>query len=49
MRSPVEIARLEERRQALGTAEIATHAEAIAGGWMAFSETGSWAGKCRTR
>ena len=32
-----EIARIQERRQALCTAELGTHAEPIAGGWMTFS------------
>jgi len=37
-----EIARLEEARQALGTAEAAAEKEEIAGGWMCFSGIGSW-------
>jgi len=37
------IARLEERRQAVSTAEIAPEAEEIAGGTMAFAGPGSWA------
>lgn len=39
---PLEVARLEERRQAVGTAEVADEAEAIAGGMMAYSGPGSW-------
>ena len=38
-----EIAVLEERRQALGTAEIGRESEPIAGGWMTFVGAGSWA------
>jgi len=38
-----EIARIEEHRQAHGTAEIAQESEAIAGGVMCFSGKGSWA------
>lgn len=37
------IARLEERRQAVATSEIAPEAEPIAGGWMTFGGPGSWA------
>ncbi len=40
--SPIEIARLEEDRQAVGTADIATEAVAIAGGWMCYEAPGSW-------
>lgn len=39
---PLELARLEERRQAIGTAEICSIAEPIAGGMMTYSEPGSW-------
>lgn len=39
----LEIARLEERRQALGTKAVATEAEAIAGGWACYAGPGSWA------
>jgi GNAT superfamily N-acetyltransferase len=39
---PLELARLEERRQAIGTAEICPVAEPIAGGMMTYSEPGSW-------
>jgi GNAT superfamily N-acetyltransferase len=38
-----EIARLEERRQAVGVAEVADEAEPIAGGTMCFAGLGSWA------
>lgn len=41
--SYAEIARLEERRQALGTAEVVQIAEPIGGGFMAFEGPGSWA------
>ena len=41
--SYLEIARLEERRQAQGTADVADESEAIAGGWMCFAGKGSWA------
>lgn len=37
-----KIALLEEMRQAIGTSEIALESEPIAGGFMAFSEPGSW-------
>jgi len=40
---PIEVARLEEARQALGTAEVTSEAEAIAGGWMSFEAPGAWA------
>ncbi|MGK4003647.1 GNAT family N-acetyltransferase [Sorangium sp. So ce1036] len=40
--SYAEIARIEERRVALGTAAVVAHAEPIAGGWMAFDGDGSW-------
>lgn len=38
-----EIAVLEEKRQALGTAEIGRESEEIAGGWMTYAGQGSWA------
>ncbi len=38
----VDIARLEERRQAIGTAENSTESEEIGGGLMAFMGKGSW-------
>lgn len=41
-RSPAEICRIEETRQARGCAEIARESEVIAGGTMCFSEIGSW-------
>jgi len=37
------IARLEERRQAVATSEVAAEGEPIAGGWMTFGGEGSWA------
>lgn len=40
--SYAEIARIEERRLALGTAAVVAHAEPIAGGWMTFDGEGSW-------
>ncbi|MGK3992604.1 GNAT family N-acetyltransferase [Sorangium sp. So ce1024] len=40
--SYAEIARIEERRLALGTAAVVACAEPIAGGWMAFDGEGSW-------
>ncbi|WP_437774652.1 GNAT family N-acetyltransferase [Sorangium sp. So ce1097] len=40
--SYAEIARIEERRLALGTAAVVACAEPIAGGWMAFEGEGSW-------
>ena len=42
MLTPVEIARLEEARQAAGTADVAAEAVPIAGGSMCFSGPGSW-------
>lgn len=39
---PAEIARLEERRQALGLATLADEHEFLAGGTMGFSGEGSW-------
>ena len=41
--APVEIACLEEARQARGVADVAGCAEPIAGGWMSFGGEGSWA------
>ena len=43
MITPPELARLEEPRQAIGTAEISLESEAIAGGMMCFGGKGSWA------
>lgn len=40
--SPVEIARLEERRQAVGTAEVAVVSEDVGGGIMSYSGPASW-------
>ncbi len=40
--SPFEIARVEERRQGRGIAEIADEAREFAGGWMCFGGRGSW-------
>lgn len=40
--TPIEIARLEEHRQAVGTAEVAGEAVKIAGGWMCYEAPGSW-------
>ncbi|WP_437313314.1 GNAT family N-acetyltransferase [Sorangium sp. So ce385] len=40
--SYVEIARIEERRLAIGTSSVVACAEPIAGGWMAFDGDGSW-------
>lgn len=40
--APIEIARLEDRRQARAVAEIARDAEPIMGGWMCRDEPGSW-------
>lgn len=42
MLTPVEIARMEEHRQAVGTSEIAPEWEAIAGGRMCAGEAGGW-------
>ncbi len=42
LRSPI-IAHLEERRQAVSTAELALEAEPIDSGWMAWAGPGSWA------
>lgn len=42
MRTPLDIARIEEVRQAVGTAEVADVSEPIAGGWMCFGGVGSW-------
>lgn len=41
--APVDIARLEEARQARGVADAAGYAEPIAGGLMCFGGEGSWA------
>ncbi|MFG0284014.1 MAG: hypothetical protein ACF8R7_06285 [Phycisphaerales bacterium JB039] len=41
--APIEIARLEEARQALGVADAAGCAEPVAGGWMCYGGEGSWA------
>lgn len=41
--TPIDIARLEEARQAKSTAEIVEDAEPITGGWMAYDRPGSWA------
>lgn len=38
-----DIARREEARQAIGVAEVAREAEALAGGWLSFDAPGSWA------
>ncbi len=38
-----EIACREEARQAVGIAEVAREAEALAGGWLSFDAPGSWA------
>ncbi len=40
--TPIEIAHLEEHRQAKGTAEVSLEAEPVAGGIMCFSGPGSW-------
>ncbi|MFI4897911.1 MAG: GNAT family N-acetyltransferase [Phycisphaerales bacterium JB059] len=40
--APIEIARLEDHRQARAVAEIAREAQRIMGGWMCRSEPGSW-------
>ncbi|WP_437585685.1 GNAT family N-acetyltransferase [Sorangium sp. So ce1000] len=40
--SYADIARIEERRLAVGTAAVVACAEPIAGGWMAFDGDGSW-------
>ncbi|WP_437790900.1 GNAT family N-acetyltransferase [Sorangium sp. So ce693] len=40
--SYAEIARIEERRLAVGTAAVVACAEPIGGGWMAFDGEGSW-------
>lgn len=42
MRTSLEIARLEESRQALAVAEVSTESVSIAGGKMCFSGKGSW-------
>ena len=42
MLEPIEIAKREERRQAVGTAEISVESEPIGGGIMCFSAIGSW-------
>jgi GNAT superfamily N-acetyltransferase len=42
MRTPLEIARLEENRQAVGTAAVVDDGEEIAGGWMTYGGPGSW-------
>jgi GNAT superfamily N-acetyltransferase len=42
MITPIEIARLEEARQAIGVAEVSVESEAIAGGTMCFGGKGSW-------
>lgn len=42
MLDPIFIARLEERRQAFGVAEIAAHAQHIMGGTMSATDPGSW-------
>ena len=39
---PVVVARAEERRQALGVAEISAESEEIGGGIMSFTAIGSW-------
>ncbi len=40
--SLLEIARIEEERQARGTADVSQQAQEIAGGWMCFSGGASW-------
>ena len=42
MRTFTEVARLEEHCQARGIAEIAGESESIAGGWMCYTDPGSW-------
>jgi GNAT superfamily N-acetyltransferase len=42
MLSLVEIARREERRQAVGTGEISVDSESVGGGVMSFTAVGSW-------
>ncbi len=39
----IELARIEERRQAVGTAELCSHAEPIAGGIMCYEAPDFWA------
>jgi GNAT superfamily N-acetyltransferase len=41
--TPLEIARIEERRMACGTRDVASDAEPAAGGYLCFDEPGSWA------
>lgn len=41
--APAEVARLEEARQATGTAEVALASEPLAGGWLAWGGPGAWA------
>ena len=40
--TPLEIARLEERRQGIATTEIADEGQELAGGYLAFGGAGSW-------
>ncbi len=42
MLEPIEIARREELRQAVGTAEISVESEPVGGGIMCFTAVGSW-------
>ena len=42
MRSPAEVARQEERRQAVGVSGIAVEAEPVGGGFMCYTAPGSW-------
>lgn len=42
-RSPIELARIEERRQSRGTADLANESEEIDGGMMCYHAPGSWA------
>ncbi len=40
--TPIDVARLEERRKAVAVSEIALEAEPIMGGWMCYSAPGGW-------
>ena len=40
--SPYEVALLEERRQAVGVAEISTESRSLGSGWLCFGGEGSW-------
>jgi GNAT superfamily N-acetyltransferase len=42
MRSPAELARQEERRQAVGVSDIALEAVPVGGGFMCYTAPGSW-------